>query len=438
MGGNQTEKKALNSKDNRRRAGKRYFLTQVFPPTDDHGYSEKSAEVGDGLTISREAGMDNRLVVLDQGISREHCRLTPERRGLLLSDLGSTNGTFVNGSQIGDCMVSNQDVIRVCDALFVVTEALPGRSASLRHAGIVAASRQMLDIGERLERVARTSSRVLLLGETGTGKDLFASHLHTASGRHGEMVTVNCATIQDGLIESTLFGSREGAFTGARDRPGLLQQAHRGTLFLDEIGELPQTMQAAILRVLESGEVTPVGSVSSERVNVRFVAATNRLSPDGTVGTTLRADLLARLEDETVVLPPLRERREDIVPLIFSVVRLSGRPPSAVLAPDFVERALYYPWPRNIRQLLKAVEGCLTHLAPGKKLTPEGFDQRLSELARPRRLSKGPGKVAPPSADLLEALLKQEGGKIARVARRLGCHRQQVYRWLKRDETEPD
>lgn len=427
-----TEKQAVSSRNREaERPEDRFVLRQVFPPTDDHGYSDCFAMVGEGLVVSREAALDNRLTVQDQAVSRVHFRLTPKAGALLLNDPGSTNGTFVNGHKVRQCTVHEQDVIRVADTLLLVTCDPPGRRQELHHAGIVAAGEAMLGIAQRIERVADTTRRVLFLGETGTGKDLLASHLHRKSGRHGEMVTVNCATIRESLMESTLFGAREGAFTGAVERTGLVQKAHRGTLFLDEIGEMPQSMQAAMLRFLETGEALPVGEVTPTRADVRLVAATNRVSPEGRVGAQLREDLLARLEDEVFFLPPLREHREDIVPLIFQAIRKAGRPAASVLTPDFVDEALCYPWPRNVRQLLKLVESCVLHLNRREQLSRAHLKERFKELES--AFSNGQRRQRrAPRPEHLAKLMGEEGDNIAAVARRLSCHRQQVYRWLKR------
>lgn len=431
-----TEKRLLSDKQDSDSDTPALYLRQLFPPTDDHGYSGKFASIGKRLVVTRAGGQTNRLVVMDQGVSRQHFMLEPVADGIFLRDRSSTNGTFVGGKQVKEVVIQPQEVIRICDTMLMVTTDRPRRIPELQRYGLVATGDTMLEAAERVKRVADTKRRVLLLGETGTGKDLLAEYLHECSGRSGKMVSVNCATIRESLMESTLFGAKEGAYTGAVERPGLVQKAHRGTLFLDEIGELPDSMQAAILRFLETGEALPVGALNPDNVDVRLTAATNRITVEGGLEVQLRADLLARLEDEVFYLPPLRERREDIVPLIFLAIRKAKLRPADVLNPEFVEEALCYSWPRNIRQLLKVVESCLLHLKKGRRLSPDDLRERLTETT-PGQKTEVVSKDSPSAAEL-KTLLEEHGHNIAAVARNLSVHRQQVYRWLKRHDLVPE
>ena len=221
---------------------------------------------------------------------------------------------------------------------------------------IIAASPAMLALLDQIERVAPATVPVLLLGETGTGKDLLARAIHEASGRTGPFVPVNCAALPVHLAESELFGHVRGAFTGAeRSRDGLIAQAHHGTLLLDEIGDLDLTVQAKLLRVLEDGVVRRVGSTSQSTVDVRLVCATHRNLASAVGNGTFREDLYHRIAGVTLRVPPLRERPEDLGPLLrhFLAEACVGRPVPKV--DDLTVACLRNrPWPGNVRELRNA------------------------------------------------------------------------------------
>jgi transcriptional regulator with GAF, ATPase, and Fis domain len=245
---------------------------------------------------------------------------------------------------------------------------------------IVSASQQMADILALVERVAARDTKVLVTGESGVGKDLVAREIHMRSARATRpFIAVNCAGLTETLLESELFGHVKGSFTGAyRDKPGKLQLAHRGTLFLDEVGEMSLRMQALLLRFLENGEVQSVGADHVQtKVDVRVIAATNRVLADMVTNGQFREDLLYRLRVIHIHVPPLRERREDIRPLVKFLVSKSGRDG------DFSEPALKmlerYRWPGNVRELQNVVEQSLwmsngsrvdvSHLPPAVQAT---------------------------------------------------------------------
>jgi DNA-binding NtrC family response regulator len=219
----------------------------------------------------------------------------------------------------------------------------------------------MLELQRVVERVAQRTIPVLLLGETGTGKEVIARELHRCSPRRGKpFVVVNCAAIPDGLVESTLFGCKRGAFTGAdRDRPGAFVQAEGGTLFLDEVGELSAAAQAALLRALDSKRVCPVGDCHEIEVDARVVAATHRdLSAMKGQGS-FRLDLYHRLNALTLELPPLRSRREEIAPLAeHFLLRAAHDSRTAVcrIEPEAMAKLVAYDWPGNVRELRNVIE----------------------------------------------------------------------------------
>ena len=249
---------------------------------------------------------------------------------------------------------------------------LSERDEEFSHYGIVGRSRSMQEIIHRAERVAETKSTVLITGETGTGKELVARAIHDRSAqRHMPLIKVNCAAIPETLLESELFGHVRGAFTGATtNKKGRFTLANGGSIFLDEIGNLPQALQAKLLRVLQEREFEPLGAERTERVDVRVIAATNRELRQLVVDGQFQSDLFYRLNVIPVHIPPLRERREDIPVLVDHFVRKhaqrTGKPIEAV--EDGVLAALQqYDWPGNARELENTIERAVV-LSTGKKL----------------------------------------------------------------------
>jgi len=290
--------------------------------------------------------------------------------------------------------------------------------------GIHGRSASVTRLRAELRRIAPTDIAVLILGETGAGKEVAAQAIHRLSGRTGAFVPVNVAAIPKELLEAELFGSVRGAYTGAdRARQGLVTAAHRGTLFLDEIGDLDLAMQAKLLRVLESGEVRPVGSTVFHTVDARVVSATHRDLLTGIDGGSFRADLYYRLAPAVVRVPPLRERIEDL-PLLRHLFEQEaslriGLPPCRWS--EAAESALLrYHWPGNIRQLRHAVElgmveargGVVTRamlpFGEGENTAPQGWGQATADFRR----------------RLLRRALHRHGGNRSAAARELGISRQ--------------
>ncbi len=227
--------------------------------------------------------------------------------------------------------------------------------------GMIGSCPQMMELFRRIRKVALTNSTVLINGESGTGKELVAKAIHKLSSRCGnEMISVNCAAIPENLIESELFGHEKGAFTGATaTRTGLVEAAHGSTLFLDEIGELPLEAQARLLRVLQESEIRKVGSVQSKKVDVRLVVATHRDLKQLVVDGLFREDLYYRINVMTLLIPPLRDRGNDILELADTIlIRTCKRLKTPVLSfADSASQAIAkYPWPGNVRELENAIE----------------------------------------------------------------------------------
>jgi DNA-binding NtrC family response regulator len=276
--------------------------------------------------------------------------------------------------------------------------------------GVVVADPYMQHLHKMLARVAPRDINVLLLGETGAGKDVLAQRVHALSPRRkGPFVSVNCGAFSESLLESELFGHEKGSFTGAHAaKAGLLESANGGVLFLDEIGELSLNLQVKLLRVLEERAVRRVGSVRATPVDVRIVSATNRNLAEEAAAGRFRSDLYYRIDGITLTIPPLRERPSEIVPLaMLWLSKLAaaehGRPPPA-LGPAVVERLLSHPWPGNVRELRNVMARALV-LCEGPTLEPEhiAFSSSASlppaPAARPSGAPVGPPGAPPAAAD---------------------------------------
>ncbi|MBZ0118140.1 MAG: sigma-54-dependent Fis family transcriptional regulator, partial [Sandaracinaceae bacterium] len=314
---------------------------------------------------------DNLLCVPEAAVSRYHGRVERRHDGCWIVDNGSTNGTLVNGARVSAARLAEHDVVRIGDSIFrFASSNIYGYGAYRIDGSVVAAARRVQHgikdcplvggfqvdlVLERIEKVAKTMLSVVVTGESGTGKELVARTLHVTSERKGPLSAINCAALPASLIESELFGYRKGAFTGAsQDKPGLVKMAHQGTLFLDEIGDMPLDAQAKLLRVLQERLVLPLGATTPEPVDVRVVCATHRNLEELVSSGAFRGDLLARLREVTVGLPPLRERREDLHPLVRHFLAKIGRSEASVSLPFMVGLA-HYHWPYNVRELESAV-----------------------------------------------------------------------------------
>jgi two-component system, NtrC family, nitrogen regulation response regulator NtrX len=305
--------------------------------------------------------------------------------------------------------------------------------------GIVHTGEKMRRMLAQVERVAASESRVCILGETGTGKELIARTIHDKSPRHdGPYVTLNCAAVPAELIESELFGHEKGSFTGAGSRHiGKFEQAHDGTLFLDEIGDMPLTMQAKLLRVLEQGEVERIGGDKPIKVNVRVIVATHRNLEEQVKQGAFRQDLFHRIFVFPISLPPLRERPEDIPALAnhfaAQITRQNGWKP-VTFAPEAIEALQRHTWPGNIRELRNVVERLLL-FAEGDTITAETVRSALpaaSGSGGNSNFASGSGALA----DRVEQFerqvildeIKRNNHHITNTAKALGLERSHLYK----------
>ena len=310
----------------------------------------------------------------------------------------------------------------------------PGRSEA---SPIIGNSKALADVLSLVERAAPTDANVLILGENGTGKELIARELHRQSQRAGRsFLAVDMGSISESLFESELFGHRKGAFTGANeDRAGRFQAADGGTLFLDEIGNLPLHLQPKLLTALEQRRVTPVGTDRAQAVDVRIVSATNVPVETLLDERRFRPDLLFRLNTVEITVPPLRERREDIVPIARHYLELYSRKygkDGKSFSPAAEQALAEDPWPGNVRALRHAVERAVI-LAPDDMIAPE--DLSLGAAARPAA-----GVATAPTVhnldqmerQTIEKVLRKHGFNISRAAKELGLTRASLYRRMEK------
>jgi transcriptional regulator with PAS, ATPase and Fis domain len=304
-------------------------------------------------------------------------------------------------------------------------------------ANLVAASPAMLKTIDLARRVAQVDSTVLITGESGAGKERIARFIHDESARTaGPFLAINCAAVPETLLESELFGHARGAFTGAsQDRAGLFEAANGGTLLLDEIGDVPPAMQVKLLRVLQEREVRRVGENRARSINVRVLAATNRDLLADVHSARFRQDLYYRLRVVEVIVPPLRERRDDILPLARQLLagaakRLGKKAPT--LTPDAANLLQRYGWPGNVRELENALERAVA-LAPSDRI---GVDDLPPEIgtAPPVAINGEIRTLADVERDYIAAALRATDGNRAKAAEKLGIGVATLYRKLKQDQ----
>lgn len=375
----------------------------------------------------------------DDRVSREHAILRRQGALLEVSDQDSRNGTWVNGQRIAKQQLLPGDILGIGKTLLLVENIEPKRlhQAHPRLKGTSAALGKML---ERIELIARHDLMVLVLGESGVGKELAAHEVHLRSGRRGQMVSVNCATLPDSLVQSELFGHARGAFSGAdRPRRGLVDQARGGTLFLDEIGEASALLQANLLRLLQEREVRPVGTDEVRKVDVRFVAATNRDLVGEVKAGRFREDLYSRMNRAVVQLPPLRQRREDILPLAnYFVESFAER--SIPLSQALALKLLLHDWPGNARTLQGVMQRLVIEAEADTLDVPVWLTEELALHARQLPTAAAETATEEPKLDRegLSTLLRKHGGNVSAVATELSVSRNTLYRWLKREQLRPE
>jgi DNA-binding NtrC family response regulator len=396
------------------------------------------------------------LVLRDPAVSRRHASVSSEGSRIIVRDLGSRNGTFLDGTRLREAEVQLGAVLKLgksaigIESRWRVREVAP--TEARQFGDLVAESTLMREVFAILERVAPTEVTVLVEGESGTGKELAARSIHQMSQRaRGPYVVFDCGAVPSDLAESELFGHKRGAFSGATaDRAGAFQRANGGTLCLDEIGELPLELQPKLLRVLETGEVRSVGDDVVRKLDVRIIASTNRDLHAEAQSGRFRSDLLYRLDVVKLRLPPLRQRPEDIPLLVHRL--LEGKlPPGDKIEGENLALLARYGWPGNVRELKNTLARAVAlGQAPGKpparfadlvfNLGPAASAPHTIGAEYPGVSHRVPYKEA--KAQLLlgferayvAALLKRHRGNVQQAAQAAGLSRKHLYELIRRVE----
>ncbi|HET9625682.1 MAG TPA: sigma 54-interacting transcriptional regulator [Kofleriaceae bacterium] len=389
-------------------------------------------------------GKSAMLTVPDHEISRKHLVVRRQPAGWEVADLASKNGILVNGEPTAITTLNDGDVIEAGGTLLMFREEGGAPDSDVDRdladetttpVAFRTVSAELEHRVNQLSKIAIAGVSVLVRGETGTGKELIARAIHEVSGRRGQFVPINCGALPRNLIESELFGHRRGAFSGANEeREGLVRRANGGTLFLDEIAELPEESQVALLRVLQEGEVRPIGASDAVKVDIRIVAATHQDIPARIADGRFRQDLYARLAGFEMVLPALRERREDIGTLIAAILpRITSATDRVSLHRSAARALLRYPWPLNIRELEQALRAAVA-LADTGEIRVDHLSEAIRTYSPPTVASMRPEDRV--LRERVVELLREHGGNVTAVGRAMGKAPIQIRRWCRRMQIE--
>jgi DNA-binding NtrC family response regulator len=398
-----------------------------------------------GVVIGTERSCD--VVLTDSFVSRRHCSISPTAAGFSITDLGSKNGTVIDGVAVQKVVAPPGVALRIGKTLVQLMpadEVLDIPPSTNDHFGaLLGGSQPMRQVFAVLERASKSAAPILFLGESGTGKELMARGVHDASPRKdGPFVVFDCGASTETLIESDLFGHTKGAFTGAAgDRQGAFAAANGGTLFLDEIGDLPVALQPKLLRMLEAGEVIPLGGRKSERYDVRIVAATHRDVFAEVARGGFRGDLYYRLAVVEVHVPPLRQRRGDLASLIKMFLDRAGRGDLAKqVGGAALERLEHYHWPGNVRELRNVITRAVALAGPDDDFQSLPFvlrptaaapETQVARADRPFHEAKD-ALVARFEREYLTDLVQRAAGNLSQAARIAGLERKFLYKLLER------
>jgi transcriptional regulator with GAF, ATPase, and Fis domain len=418
------------------------------------GNDEGKELVLDKPSMSIGTDQDCDLCLSDETVSRRHAELTKNKDGYLLRDNASTNGTFVDSLRVKEIFVAPGSVMRFGKTRVKFLpqeekiEIYPSKKEQFDN--IVGKSLELRKVYGIIEKVAPTNVSAIIMGETGTGKELVARAIHEHSKRAGKpFVVFDCSSVQENLIESELFGHERGSFTGATTtRQGAFEVANGGTLFLDELGELTLDMQPKLLRALEQGEVKRVGSDHPRKVDVRVIAATNRNLKEEVKKGNFREDLYFRISVVQVHLPALRKRSDDIPMLANHFVELNRKSSGNErnknvrgITPEALQVLKEYHWPGNIRELKNVIDRsasfCEKELIDIGDL-PEYLREKSVVTTSPRIRGDIPFKDAKEQwlesfeKDYLVDLLKRNNLNISKAAKQAGIDRKSVQRLLKK------
>jgi transcriptional regulator with PAS, ATPase and Fis domain len=420
----------------RARPGTDRRLVRSFQLRVEAGPERGRTFVSDRDRVTVGTHESNQLVLTDRTVSRFHCDLSLERDQVVVRDLQSRNCTLVNGVQVREAFLTDGMQLTLGETRLIFRTGSEQISIPLspqpRFGSMVGQAAATRATFAQLERAAATDTTVLLLGETGTGKEAAAESLHRESARRDRpFVIVDCAAVPPDLMESELFGHRRGSFTGAdAEREGAFEAADGGTIFLDEIGELPLDLQAKLLRVLERRSVKRIGENDYRPVDVRVIAATNRDLRQEVNAKRFRSDLYYRVAVLEIALPPLRDRQDDL-PLLVRHLLSGLRADPAQLAlytgEEMIARLREHPWPGNVRELRNHLERCLALRSPvgppAQAASPVPVSTVEPEDFRDARARWTTG--------FLERLLARHENNVTAAARAAGMDRIHLYRLLR-------
>jgi transcriptional regulator with GAF, ATPase, and Fis domain len=396
-------------------------------------------KVFDQGVVTLGAMEDNDLVVNEETVSRYHCKVVQDQDGYVLVDLSSTNGTFINRVRIREAYLKSGCTVQLGKVeikFFFADEKVPVVPSQKERLGtLIGRNVKMREIYGIVEKIAPAGTTVIIEGETGTGKEVVAQTIHQLSPRsNGPLMVFDCGAVPENLIESELFGHEKGSFTGAiMTRQGLFEMAHAGTLFLDELGELSLDLQPKLLRALEQREIRRVGSSKSLKVDVRVIAATNRNLEEEVRAGRFRQDLFYRLSVVRILLPPLRERPEDIPILVdhFLTTHSFNRAPDGSVKVTGIDREALdllagYRWPGNVRELVNVIERAVS-FSDGPQIQVRDLPDQIRLAGTSAGVEAATGEVTFKEAkerwvssferDYIIALLKKNGGNISHAAR---------------------
>lgn len=401
----------------------------VISPGED---SERTVELKSSVVrLGKSEEADVRLE--DPHVSRLHAQLTIDAEGVQLVDLNSVNGTHVNGVPVTKALLTTGAVLKLGRTTIRLEVDVPVGPGADRFGEAVGSSTSMREVFALLRKISKSDLNVVLLGETGCGKDVLARSLHAESARSSKPFEVfDCGAVSANLIESELFGHVKGSFTGAHaDRAGAFERAHGGTLFLDEVGELPLELQPRLLRALEQRRVRRVGGGREIDIDVRVVSATNRDLDKEVANDAFRRDLWFRLNQAVVQVPPLRDRPEDIGDLVRAALDELSRTDLS-LAPETLSALRSYEWPGNVREL-KNVVATAAAFCEGAVLEPRHLmlfkrrpDPTLEDLPLGGRTLQRLEEAA------IKQTLEQFGGNKTKTAAALGIATSTLYEKLKK------